>query len=94
MKIKRGKFLCGIFLAAAMTAPAQKPDAAERSRALSALRDYALNYTKSLPDFICTQAIERAFGLNGRGGHDAIEEQVTYFQVRSSVAISAATCRA
>jgi len=78
MKVTGWKLLCSVLLAVAIRAPAQKPDAAEQSRALAALRDYALNYTKSLPDFICTQVIERAFGVNGRGGHDAIEEQVTY----------------
>ena len=80
--------MSGIFLASAMTALAQKPDAAEQSRALAALRDYALNYTKSLPDFICTQVIERAFGINGRGGHDSIEEQVTYVGARENYTIT------
>jgi len=58
----RWKLLCGVFLAAAMTAPAQKPDGTEQSRALAVLRDYALSYTRLLPDFICTQVIERSFG--------------------------------
>src|SRR5579871_68885 len=67
-----------MLLAAATAATAQQPDAAEQSRALATLRDYALHYSKSLPDFICTQVMERTLGLNGRGGRDEIEEQVTY----------------
>lgn len=69
-------------LAASICVFSQTPDVAEQSRALAAIREYALNYTARLPDFICTQVIERTYypvaALRGRPHHDAIEEQITF----------------
>ena len=72
----------------AVAANAQKPDAAEQSRALAALRDYALNYTGKMPDFTCTQITQRTYypniDLRERPQHDAIEEQITYASHKES----------
>jgi hypothetical protein len=72
-----------IFVCAPLTsAKAQKPDAADQFRALAAINDYALNYTKSLPNFICTQITQRTYYLNinlrEHPQHDAIEEEITF----------------
>jgi hypothetical protein len=79
----RLSFLICIFVCATLTsAKAQKPDAADQSRALAALKDYALNYTKGLPNFICTQITQRTLypdiGIREFPHHDAIEEQITF----------------
>lgn len=79
--------ILAVLLTAALTAPAQKPDAADQAQALAALRDYAGSYTKNLPDFICMQVIERTFGTNRRA-HDSIEEQVTYVNGRENYAVT------
>lgn len=36
-----------------------KPTASEQATALGAIREYAMNYTKSLPNYTCTQVIRR-----------------------------------
>jgi hypothetical protein len=78
----RLEIICIFFCASLTSAQAQKPDAADQSRALAALKDYALNYTKGLPNFICTQITQRTLypNINIREfpHHDAIEEQITF----------------
>lgn len=39
--------------------PIPPPSSEEQAAIISAARDYALNYSKSLPDFICTQVTRR-----------------------------------
>jgi hypothetical protein len=79
-------------LLAAVNVAAQTPDAAEQAKALAALRDYALNYTDRLPDFLCTQITQRRFRENVRSGmrpqRDLIEEQVTYAGHRESYVVT------
>ncbi|MBZ5602007.1 MAG: hypothetical protein LAO79_06855 [Acidobacteriia bacterium] len=45
--------------------------------------DRAMNYTKGLPDFVCTQATHRFVDYTATGEHwepqDTIEQQLTYF---------------
>ena len=79
--------------AAALSALAQTaPDAAEQSRALAAIRDYALHYTASLPDFMCTQVTQRTYypvaEIRGRVHHDAFEEQVTFVGHQESYTVT------
>jgi hypothetical protein len=61
-----------------------EPDSVERQRILDAIRDYALNYTQNLPNFICTQVIRRQEDHTGTGDHfqsvDKIQEQLTYYE--------------
>ncbi len=79
-------------LLAAVNIGAETPQAAEPARAFAVLRDYALNYTDRLPDFICTQITERAFVLNVRFSmppqRDVIEEQVTYTGHKESYVVT------
>jgi hypothetical protein len=60
-----------------------EPDSVEREKILDAVREYALNYTQSLPNFICTQIIRRQEDATGTGDHykpvDKLQEQLTYY---------------
>ena len=61
-----------------------EPDSQERASLLESMREYALNYTQSLPDFICTQVTRREQDRTGTGEHysqvDKLQEQLTYFE--------------
>jgi hypothetical protein len=57
------------------------PDPSEQRAILEEVRRIALDYTKSLPDFICTQRTRRYVDPFGRGGWrlgDVIQEQLSY----------------
>jgi hypothetical protein len=79
-------------LLAAANVGAETPQAAEQARALTALRDYAVNYTDRLPDFVCTQITQRSFLRNIRSlappQQDTIEEQVTYAGHKESYVVT------
>lgn len=78
--------LAALWLILAGLARAQAPDSAEQLAILHDLRANALAYTRSLPDFICTQVTKRFVDYTGAGGDskalDTIEEQLTYFDRR------------
>ncbi len=59
------------------------PSAEDQQRVLDAVRNYALTYTKRLPDFICTQVTRRyedPSGLEFWGLRDTVTERLTYFE--------------
>jgi hypothetical protein len=61
------------------------PTPAEQERVLKAVREYALNYVRRLPDFICTQVTRRYVdptGLEFWQREDVITEQLSYFERR------------
>jgi len=73
--------------------PIPPPSAEEQAAIIAEVREYALNYTKGLPDFICTQVTRRyiAPSPGGRyGGHagddpswqlqDTLTIRLSYFQ--------------
>jgi hypothetical protein len=63
--------------------PIPPPSAAEQKRVLDEVRSYAKNYTKRLPDFICTQVTRRYYdpsGLEFWRQADIITERLTYFE--------------
>jgi len=64
----RATLLIAAFGVAAWNAPGAKPkpSAVEASQLLEQVRGAALNYAKSLPDFICTQVVKRYVDSNGR----------------------------
>jgi len=73
--------------AAAVARPAAPvippPPPEEQRRVLDQARDYAMNYSKRLPDFICTQVTRRYYdptGLEFWRGMDTITEKLTYFE--------------
>jgi len=59
------------------------PDPAEQARILAGIREYALNYTENLPNFICTQVTRQQVDPTGTGDHwrseNKYQEQLTYF---------------
>lgn len=59
------------------------PPAEEQERIIKAVTDYALNYTRRLPDFICTQVTRRyadPSGLEFWQMMDTITARVSYFE--------------
>jgi hypothetical protein len=57
----------------------------EQQRTLDQAREYALNYSKRLPDFICTQVTRRFVDPNGLEFWqqvDVITERLSYFEQR------------
>jgi hypothetical protein len=85
----------------APTAPAPKPaprmvtlpGLEDRGKILDAVREYALNYTAGLPNFICTQVTRRQVDPSGIGDHwqqaDKLQEQLTYFEHKESYKVMA-----
>ncbi len=59
------------------------PEPAEWRKVIEAARDYALNYTRQLPDFICTQVTRRYFdpsGLEFWQSEDVLTARLSYFE--------------
>src|SRR5579863_9341887 len=59
------------------------PDSIEQGKILSDIRDYALNYTKQMPNYICVQVTRR--DVDPRGGDnwyhiDTITTRLSYFE--------------
>lgn len=66
------------------------PTAAEQRALIEHLREYALNYTKRLPDFICTQVIRRYYdptGLEFWRRQDVITVRLSYFEQKEDYKI-------
>jgi hypothetical protein len=81
-----------LFFLGAVSALAQTPDGAEQSRALAAIRDYALHYTTRLPDYMCTQVMHRTYfpiaRVRGRPRLDSFEEQITFVDHKGSYTVT------
>jgi hypothetical protein len=63
--------------------PVPPPSPEEQRRAIEEVRQYAINYTKHLPDFICTQVTRRyadPTGLEFWQTQDVITAQLSYFE--------------
>lgn len=71
-----------LFMTGLPAAQGATPNAAERAAALDAIRQYALSYTKNLPNYMCTQTTrETVFrGVLGpsQPGSGVIEEQLSF----------------
>jgi len=62
-------------------APLDPPSAEEQGKVIQQARDYAMNYTKSLPDFLCTQVTRRYVDPHGGqswGLEDTLTAHVSY----------------
>ncbi len=67
--------------------PIPPPSAAEQAEVLAAMREYALNYTKNLPNYVCVQTTHRKISPTVRGllpYGDTIQEQLTFFDQKES----------
>jgi len=65
--------------------PIPPPTPEEQASVLKQVREYALGYTKHLPDFICTQVTRRYIDPNGLEfwrQEDVITARLTYFEQR------------
>jgi hypothetical protein len=61
--------------------PIPPPSSEEQQKVLDQVREYALNYTKTLPDFLCTQVTRRYVDQSGMefwGQQDVITARVAY----------------
>lgn len=60
------------------------PTTEQQQQILEGIRDYALNYTQNLPNFICNQVTHRSVDSTGTGDKyrevDKIQEILTYFE--------------
>jgi len=62
--------------------PPPPPPSEEQQEIISEIRDYAMNYSKSLPDFICTQVTRKYFAQTGQDDFHpeaTVLEHLTYF---------------
>ncbi len=68
--------------AARLSVMSTAPDVQTQAAIIEKIREYALNYTQNLPNFICTQVTRRQADPTGTGDHyqtiDKIQEQLTY----------------
>lgn len=63
------------------------PSEAEQKKLLDDMREYALNYTKNLPNYICTQVTRRHYDPSGSQTWrlaDTIQEQLSYFEQKEN----------
>jgi hypothetical protein len=62
--------------------PPPPPDSIEQEKIIDQARDYALNYTKQLPNFICVQVTRRDYDPTGTGNNwyhsDTITARLSY----------------
>lgn len=73
------------------------PLRAEQDQALAAAREHALNYTRLLPDFICSQTVRRYEDFENRGSwklKDVLTVRLTYFEQREDYKLVAVNNRA
>lgn len=61
------------------------PPEAEQHRIVEAVREYALNYAKSLPDFICVELTRRSVNRNYKPGDEAWTPQDNFAEKLSVV---------
>jgi len=63
--------------------PPEPPPYDEQDKIVTEARAYALNYTKSLPDFLCLQVTRRQYDPNGGDNYhnyDTVLTKVSYFE--------------
>jgi hypothetical protein len=81
MRIRLAIAFASVALGAFAAEP--KPSAEEQARVLEAARKAALDYTRTLPDFLCTEIIERFSDATGKGKYwsavDSLMVLLTYF---------------
>ena len=67
--------------------PIPPPSPEEQQAVITEMREYAMNYSKSLPDFICTQVTRRYVdpsGLEFWQSEDTVTARLTYFEQKEN----------
>jgi hypothetical protein len=67
--------------------PTPPPSAAEQNAILAAMKEYALNYTKNLPNYVCVQTTRRRIEPTVRGylpQGDEVQEMLTFVDGKES----------
>ena len=79
---------------AAALPPKPPPSAAEQAKIMQEMRDYAMNYSMSLPNYICVQTthrkqdpIEKLHQQGYIANGDTIQELLTYFDHKESYSV-------
>lgn len=67
--------------------PIPPPAAEDQAAIIRFLRDYASNYTHSLPDFICTQVTRRYLASAPGGPHDSTVRQDSSWQLQDTLTL-------
>src|ERR1035438_1484778 len=76
-------------LAGAVWAADPPPSPQEQARFLAAARQNAMDYAKSLPDFLCTEKIERYSGYNRRPTPtDTLTVELGYYQGKEQYSLT------
>lgn len=73
--------------AAPAAPPIPPPDSIEQADAMHAIKEYALNYTDNLPNYVCVQVTRRKIEPIVRGYMpygDVIQEQLSFFDHKES----------
>lgn len=81
----------------AAAAPIPSPDSIEQKRIIAAVREYALNYSKQLPNFICTQVTRRYIDPTGKESWrhmDTINAKLSFFEQKETYTIISVNDRA
>jgi len=72
--------------------PTPPPSAEEQATILAAIKEYALNYTKNLPNYVCVQMTRRRIEPTQRGylpQGDEIQEMLTFVDGKESYKVEA-----
>jgi hypothetical protein len=72
---------------AAKAPPKPPPDSIEQANAIAAMREYALNYTAKLPNYLCVQTTRRHLDPKDpryRSAGDVIQEQLSFFEKKET----------
>ena len=72
--------------------PTPPPSAKEQAAILAAVKDYALNYTKKLPNYVCVQTTRRRIEPTVRGylpQGDTVQEMLTFVDGKESYKVEA-----
>jgi hypothetical protein len=67
--------------------PTPPPSAAEQTAILAAMKEYALNYTKNLPNYVCVQTTRRRIEPTVRGylpAGDEVQEMLSFVDGKES----------
>lgn len=72
--------------------PRPPPDSIEQAAVLAAMKDYALNYTAKLPNYLCVQITRRHYDPKDpryRGGGTVIQEQLSFYEQKETYTVQA-----